>query len=103
VFAVVSHYEPLGLVGFEAAAHGVPVVATEEVGALPHLVEYGVGKKWAPGDSFKAAVTDIVSRRESCIEGALRMEKDLGADAYGKDILALYDRVRAAKVGQSSI
>ena len=41
VLVVPSYFEPLGLVAFEAAARGLPVIATAEVAALPHLLNCG--------------------------------------------------------------
>lgn len=41
VFALASHYEPLGLAALEAMAAGLPVVATR-VGGLGELIEPGV-------------------------------------------------------------
>jgi glycosyltransferase involved in cell wall biosynthesis len=101
-FAVVSHYEPLGLVSFEAAAHGVPVVSTQEVGATPHLVEYGAGVRWEPEEPFIRAVEQAVAQRDKCQEAALKMEQDLGSDAYGKCILDLYQQILDEKSAQGS-
>ncbi len=101
VLVIPSLYEPLGLVAFEAAAHGLPVIATEEVGALPHLLEYGAGTPWNPTESITTVVKDAVAMREQCNQGAIRMEQDLGAASYGRRLLSLYDIVRSEKRGET--
>ncbi len=97
-FIVPSHYEPLGLVGFEAAAHGVPVIATEEVGALPHLLEYDAGDRWGPSESLSGLVTRLTARRLECQGGARRMAAALGEDAYSDRLLRIYSDVSNRKM-----
>jgi len=97
-FIVPSYYEPLGLVGFEAAANGVPVIATPEVGALPHLLEYGAGCAWNRTESLPTVVQNITAERKSCNAGAVRMEQDLGAKAYGERLIKEYYLIRDSKL-----
>ena len=49
VLIVPSYYEAFGLVTYEAAVRGLPVIVTPEVGALPHLKEFGAGLEWQTG------------------------------------------------------
>ena len=95
-FVVASYYEPLGLVAFEASAHGLPVVATEEVGALPHLIEYEAGVSWDGVQPLSRVVLDVIQKREHCNAGARRMEQDLGVAAYGARLLREYDSVKSS-------
>ncbi len=46
VLAVPSYFDPCPLVVFEAAARGVPVVATQGVGNIKELLCYGAGAAW---------------------------------------------------------
>lgn len=63
VLVVPSRFEPFGLVAVEAAARGVPVLATPAVGALPLLVAAGAGDTWHPGSPLSPAVADMIERR----------------------------------------
>jgi glycosyltransferase involved in cell wall biosynthesis len=97
VFAVPSCFEPLGLVAFEAAARGVPVIATREVAALPHLLECGAGALWNPAEPLEGLVHHMASRRTQCHLGAMAMAERYGAARYGEQLLRLYDDVRAGR------
>jgi glycosyltransferase involved in cell wall biosynthesis len=46
VLLLPSVFEPFGYVSMEAAARGVPTIATPEVGAMPELIAAGAGLKW---------------------------------------------------------
>ena len=96
-FAAPSLYEPLGLVAFEAAARGVPVFMTEEVGALPHMLEYGTGVTWRPGEPLSPLVHDMMARRETFQAGARRMAADLCEEKYGERLLSVYEDVLRSK------
>lgn len=96
-FIVPSHYEPLGLVCFEAAAHGVPVIATDEVGALPHMLEHSMGFEWVTGASLPALVHHTLTRRAECNLGTRRAEAELGVESYGRRLLDVYNAVRENK------
>jgi glycosyltransferase involved in cell wall biosynthesis len=89
-FIVPSHYEPLGLVAFEAAAHGVPVIATEEVGALPHLLEYGTGVAWDGAEPLAPLVQSLAAQRSLSNAAAERMESELGEREYGAKLISAY-------------
>lgn len=97
VLAVPSFYEPLGYVAFEAAARGTPVVATAEVGALPHLQEYGVGAEWNPAEPLGPVARHLADTRDACRAAAGRMGRELGQAAYARRLLAEYGRVLSAK------
>jgi glycosyltransferase involved in cell wall biosynthesis len=51
---VPSHYEPWGLVVHEGLAHGLPVIATDQVGAADDLIESGVNGYVVPAGSVEA-------------------------------------------------
>jgi glycosyltransferase involved in cell wall biosynthesis len=93
VLAVPSLFEPLGLVAFEAAARGVPVVATEEVGALPLLAGYGLAWTWRADEPLAPLLRQAAAGADQVRRGALRMERDLSAEVYGRRLLELYQEV----------
>jgi glycosyltransferase involved in cell wall biosynthesis len=104
VFALASHYEPLGIAILEAMAAGLPVVATE-VGGIPEIVQPGVtGELVADGDA--AAMTDRLiallgsaALRErmgaAAKEAAAGMTMDVTVDRY----FALYERLLGGSGG----
>jgi UDP-glucose:(heptosyl)LPS alpha-1,3-glucosyltransferase len=97
VVIVPSLFEPLGMVAFEAAAHGVPVIATDEVGALPHLLEYGAGARWNPAAPLGPLVRQLVADTEHIRSGAARMADELSQRRHGERLLAVYDDVLQSK------
>jgi glycosyltransferase involved in cell wall biosynthesis len=53
---VPSLYEPWGLVVHEGLAYGLPVIATDQVGAAPDLIDHGVNGYVVPAGSAMATV-----------------------------------------------
>jgi glycosyltransferase involved in cell wall biosynthesis len=94
---VPSLYEPLGLVAFESVARGTPVIATPEVGALPHLLEHGVGAAWTAGSPLLPVVQQLLLRRTALPQAIERMEQALGREAYGSRLLAAYQNILQTK------
>ena len=97
VVIVPSLFEPFGLVASEAASAGVPVIATPEVGALPHLLEFGAGAVWKPGQNLSQLARDLAARRAQFNVGARRMAQTFSAQRQGAHLLHLYDQIRAHK------
>lgn len=97
VFVIPSLYEPFGLVALEAAARGVPVLATEEVGALPHLIEYGAGVAWDTTQPLWPLVCDLRLRHVETQAGAKRMTEDLSEQRQGQRLLQIYEDVLQVK------
>lgn len=98
VFALASHYEPLGIAAIEAMAAGLPVVAAD-VGGLPELVEPGVtGELFPKGDAAALAriltklLTDPARARRLGTNGAARAES-LTTEAMVERYFALYHEV----------
>ncbi len=101
VVIVPSLFEPFGLVATEAAAAGVPVIATPEVGALPHLLEYGAGACWQPGQPLGDLARDLAARRAEFNRGATRMAEAYSTEKQGARLLQIYDEIRARKLAHS--
>lgn len=97
VFVIASHFEPLGMVALEAAARGVPVVATEGVGALPTLERFGAGLLWAKNQKLGDAARDAARQRAKFNEGARKMCDEFGGQAYGRQLLALCQSITSEK------
>jgi glycosyltransferase involved in cell wall biosynthesis len=99
VFLVVSPFEPLGMVAMEAAAHGVPVVASTGVGALPTLERFNAGIAWPDDAPLGEPVRAAASRRAQLSEGARELTETSGKAAYARRMLEVCDLVRAEKRG----
>ncbi len=87
-----SLYEPFGLVAVEAASRGIPAIVTPEVGALPHLQEYGAGTVWDPATPLAPVLHDVLCRKEEFFAGSERMADDLSPANYAKRLIAFYER-----------
>jgi hypothetical protein len=96
VFVVPSLFKPLGLVAFEAASRWVPSIATPEVGALPHLLEFGASVRWDPPRPLSPIVLQVASSREKMRVGARAMQRALGSKAYADALLKCYSDVLAS-------
>ncbi len=93
VIAMPSFYEPMGLVAFEAASRGVPVVMTPEVGALHHMVQYNVGDVWPAGAALGPIVRHWAQRRPTILPDVTRMQYEQGSIGYGRRLLDIYDEI----------
>jgi glycosyltransferase involved in cell wall biosynthesis len=97
VFIVPSRFEPFGLVASEAASRGLPVIATDEVGALPHLLEFGAGVRWQPNKPLGLVARDAVARRAEFNEGAQRIAQVFSSKNQTKRLLEIYRQIREDK------
>jgi glycosyltransferase involved in cell wall biosynthesis len=104
VFALPSHFEPLGLAALEAMAAGLPIVATR-VGGLHELVRPGVnGMLVSPGDSggLARAITEVLSSRPLA-EKLGRASRALAAarrsDRMTSSYMALYQELEHDSAG----
>lgn len=77
VLLVPSRFEPFGAVVAEAAARGVPVLVSEQVGAAPLVIETGAGAVWTPPEPLGPLVTDLIARRAQVVKGAQRLVQRL--------------------------
>lgn len=95
VFAVPSRYEPLGLVAFEAAVRGIPVLAAPQVGALPHLLKHHAGLAWNPDKPLGPIIKDLCERRAFFNEGAASLAHELSLEHYATELQSHYAGVLA--------
>lgn len=99
VFIVPSAFDPCPLAVFEAAAHGVPVIASSGVGNLPALLRYHAGAAWEPGTPLAPLVRSMAAQRESFQEGARWMATFLSEEHQATRLLQIYEEVLHEKAG----
>jgi glycosyltransferase involved in cell wall biosynthesis len=93
---VPSRFEPFGLVCFEAAAAGVPVIATQSVGALQTLLAFNAGLQWDPLQPLAPLVEEVMQQRRKYADAARQMAATHSADIQGQRLLKAYEDVCAA-------
>ena len=97
VFIVPSVFDPCPLAVLDAAAHGLPVIATAGVGNLPTLLKYGAGAAWEPGTPLGPLVRSLVAQRERCQNGARQMSELLAEERQSARLLRIYEETRQEK------
>lgn len=99
VLLVPSVFEPFGLVCLEAAARGVPVIATETVGALGLLESAGCGLRWAPGQPLVPLMQGLMAGRERTRKFCRALVEGHGQAAFAARLLERYEAVLSWKTG----
>jgi len=97
VVIMASLYEPFGRVILEAAARGLPVIVTPEIGALPHLEEYGVGVAWDPNTPLAPLVHQVLAQKSETVKASQRLTADLSEDDYARNVVKMYADVMRSK------
>jgi len=102
VYVQPSHHEGMPISMLEALAHGLPILATS-VGAVPEVMTHGREGMLVPAhspDRLAAAMEALASdtaRREAMASAAYELAAArFSLSRFRDDLLALYDRVRAA-------
>jgi glycosyltransferase involved in cell wall biosynthesis len=93
VLVVPSRFEPFGLVCFEAAARGVPVITATSVGALATLEHYGAGREWRDGEPLEPLLRWAVEDRPHIEDAARKMVEYFRAEEQGRRLLEVYNNV----------
>jgi glycosyltransferase involved in cell wall biosynthesis len=98
VFALLSSWEPWGVVVNEAAACGLPLLLSDQVGAAPDLLHNGDnGALVATGDVDAAAgALDRLSDSASRVAAGARSRELVQAWGYEPSVDAFVEAVRAA-------
>lgn len=99
VLIVPSRFEPFGLVVVEAAAHGVPVLASPAVGASSLLVEAGAGAIWRSGEPLGPQVSELAERRALAGAAGRRLAESLSPALIAARLFAEIDAAYARKHG----
>jgi glycosyltransferase involved in cell wall biosynthesis len=91
--------EPFGIVGLEALAAGVPVIASE-VGGIPEWLEHGVsgmlippGSSEALADAARQLEADPEGARAMGLKGKERVERDFAAERIIEELVRIYEGV----------
>ena len=82
VFIVPSRFDPCPLVVLEAAAHGIPVIVTNDVGNAPEVTRFGAGMVWERSAPLAPMVRELHRRRVEYCEGARRMCNALSEERF---------------------
>jgi glycosyltransferase involved in cell wall biosynthesis len=106
-FVVPSIYESFGLVAFEAAVRGAPVILSPAVGAAPHLTAYGAGMTWQHDQPLVPLVRQAVRDRERMNNGARQMAQENGEEQHAQRLLRIYEKVmregRGSRTGTGAV
>ena len=92
VMVVPSFFDPNPMVVLEAVARGVPVIASDGVGNLHHLLRSGAGVEWKRGDSLGGLVRDVLANKSSYTAGAERMAGKLSREHRAAQMLKVYQQ-----------
>jgi glycosyltransferase involved in cell wall biosynthesis len=74
IFVMPTENEPWGLVINEAMAAGLPIIASEEIGAVPDLVQDGLN-----GYAFPAGNVEALTRRLQGLVSNPQLRQEMGA------------------------
>lgn len=92
VLLVPSVFEPFGLVCFEAAARGVPVIATDSVGALSAIEPYGVARCWGKA-KLEDQVRDLLNHRDSVKSNCKTLVDAHSRQRFNEMLISRYEQV----------
>ena len=98
VLLVPSLFEPFGLVVSEAVARGVPVIATDGVGALPHLLEHGAGARWDLLKPLAPIIRSLAASSTQFRDGCARYTRAYSAAQHDRILLGFYQEAKARKL-----
>jgi glycosyltransferase involved in cell wall biosynthesis len=90
IVVVPSFFDPCPLVVLEAVARSVPVIATDGVGNLSQLLDYGAGIQWDGEAPLADMVRSVIERRGDYQAGAVRMAAALSLPKYEERLIAIY-------------
>jgi len=93
VLFVPSVFEPFGLVCFEAAARGVPVIMTGSVGALNELERFGCGKHWEPGQALGPLVEALMVEKPTVSMSCRRLVEWHSDEHFAEGVMKRYRTV----------
>jgi glycosyltransferase involved in cell wall biosynthesis len=101
VVIVPSRFDPCPMMVLEAAARGVPVIASEGVGNRATLLEYGAGLAWEPDQPLGPVVNALVAERDRFVAGCQHLVEERSERANMDELMNIYAHVRQAKLTAS--
>jgi glycosyltransferase involved in cell wall biosynthesis len=107
IFVLPSRHENFGVAAAEAAAAGLPLILSEDVGLAPAVSEAGAGvivprQREALAAAIGGLVMDAAARRRMGACAAALAAERFSWDRAGRELLAMYDAVtreRAKEAG----
>jgi glycosyltransferase involved in cell wall biosynthesis len=96
VFALPSHEEVWGLVLNEAAASGLPLIATDRTGAALDLIESGRNGQVVPADDPQQLANAIVEVFDCRAEMGAASLQIIASRTYAQNVVAIRDALASA-------
>ena len=100
VLIVPSYFDPCPVVVFEAAAQGLPVIASRGVGNLPNLIAFNAGLAWEDDQPLDDLLKEAVLSRSVFQAGAKKMTAEFSEQRQGQSLLTIYNEVYQEKHGR---
>jgi glycosyltransferase involved in cell wall biosynthesis len=98
---VPSVFEPFGLVCFEAVSRGVPVAASESVGALDTLSPYGITQRLSKDSDLAEMTLGFIRDRDETQLQCQACVDAYSAEQFADRVLRRYQSVLTTKYGDS--
>jgi glycosyltransferase involved in cell wall biosynthesis len=102
VLVVPSWFDPCPMVVLEAAARGLPVIATEGVGNRQTLLAHGAGLGWDGQQSLTSLVGEIMAHREEYVAGCRSLAQNRSQQQNMQRLLERYERVLESQPNRSA-
>jgi glycosyltransferase involved in cell wall biosynthesis len=96
VLLVPSVFEPFGLVCFEAAARSVPVIASENVGALATMEPYDVVRRWDT-HGLQCQVDQLLRNPQKIRSNCKALVDTFSVESFNRRLIQRYDDILRKK------
>ena len=96
-----SRFDPFPLVVAEAAARGIPVIVTDQVGSAPLVRRTGAGLPWPGLDGLGAALRTLTADRAGFAQGSQRLLAELDPHRQAEQLFAEFEQILDRKSTRS--